>query len=124
MLRRERRLHRRVLVELVQHDVAGWRRAQLDHEARSSPDDSLRTSRMPSMRRSFTSSAIFWPITSTDVWYGTLGDDDARLAALAFVDLGDRAHLDGAATGRVRVADPSLPRMSAPVGKSGPSRSS
>jgi hypothetical protein len=23
------------------------------------------------MRRSFTSSAIFWPITSTEVWYGT-----------------------------------------------------
>ena len=36
-----------------------------------SPDDSLRTSRMPSILRSLTSSAIFWPITSTDVWYGT-----------------------------------------------------
>ena len=36
-----------------------------------SPDDSLRTSRMPSILRSLTSSAIFWPITSTEVWYGT-----------------------------------------------------
>ena len=32
---------------------------------------SLRASRMPSMRRSRTSSSIFDPIDSTDVWYGT-----------------------------------------------------
>ena len=36
-----------------------------------SPAEALRTSRTPSMRRSFTNSAIFWPITSTDVWYGS-----------------------------------------------------
>ena len=85
-----------------------------------SPDDSLRTSRMPSILRSFTSSAIFWPITSTDVWYGDLGDDDARrpfllssISATARILIEPRP---------VRYASriPLRPRISPPVGKSGP----
>src|SRR6266536_3294535 len=50
-----------------------------------SPADSFRTSLMPSTLRSFTSSAIFWPITSTDVC--------------------DGSHLDRASTGSVRILD-------------------
>ena len=70
-VRGEVRLHRRVLVELVEHDLRVRVALELDDEPRVSPADSLRTSRMPSMRRSLTSSAIFVPMTSTEVWYGT-----------------------------------------------------
>ena len=69
---REVRLHRRVLVELVEHDLRVGVALELDHE----PDGvagRTRCGRRGCLRslRSLTSSAIFWPITSTDVWYGT-----------------------------------------------------
>ena len=94
---REVRLHRRVLVELVEHDVGVGVAAELDDEAGVSPADSLRTSRMPSIFRSFTSSAIFCADGLDRRLERDLGDDDAHLALRAFVDLRDGAHLDGAA---------------------------
>ena len=61
---------------------------------------------MPSTRRSSTISAIFWPITSAEVWYGQLGDDDAHRAGASLLDLGDRAHAHRAPAGLVDLGEP------------------
>ena len=102
---REARLHRRVLVELVEHDVRVRVAAELDDQARrvarglvAHVADALDLALVDELG----------DLLADDLdrrLERHLGDDDPRLAALALFDLGDRAHLDGAATLRVRVLD-------------------
>ena len=84
------------------------------------PADSLRTSRIPSSLRSLTSSAIFWPMTSTEVWYGT---------SVTTMRVSPRRPSSISATARILMEPrpcvytsliPCFPRITAPVGKSGP----
>ena len=74
---------------------------------------------MPSILRSFTRSAIFEPITSTDVWYGTSLTTmrcsplrPSSISAMARILMEPRPV-------RYTSRAPAWPRMSPPVGKSG-----
>ena len=64
---REVRLHRRVLVELVQHHLRVRIALELHDESYRVTGRFVAHTRMPSILRSLTSSAIFVPMTSTDV---------------------------------------------------------
>ncbi len=103
---REVGLHRRVLVEQVEHDLRVRVALQLDDEAR----------RVAGRLVADVADALDLAVVDQ---LGDLVADhldrglvrhlrhgDAHVALAALFDLGDRAHLDGATTGRVGVVDP------------------
>ena len=106
---REVGLHRRVLVEQVQHDLRVGVALELDDEARGV------TRRLVAHVADALDLAVvdqLGDLLADHLDRGLvrhLGDRDAHVALAALFDLGDRAHLDGAATGRVGVVDPAAP---------------
>ena len=102
-------LHRRVLVELVQHDLGRVAAAlQLDHEAHPGavglvaqvrdPGDLLLANEVGDLRDQAAVAALLHLERE-------LRDDDRFAAALKRLDVGPGADLDGGATGGVGVAD-------------------
>ena len=106
---REARLHRRVLVELVQHHLGVGVALELDHEQRG----------VAGRRVAHVANAFDAPVVHElgDLLADhldrrlvrQLGDHDAGVAARGLLDLRDGAQLDGAATGCVGVVDPAAP---------------
>lgn len=104
----ERRLHRGVLVELVQHHLRQRVALELDHQAHAMavglvPDvadlrDLLLVHQVGDLRDQAAVAALLDLI-------GQLGDDDRLLALRQRLDVRARLHADLAAPGRVRVAD-------------------
>ena len=103
---REARLHRRVLVELVQDDLRIGVAAQLDHEA------SRVTGRLVADVLDAIDLALVHELGDLLADHldrrlvGHLGDDDSALTSSPFFDVGDGSHLDRASAGAVRVLDP------------------
>ena len=106
---REVGLHRRVLVEQVQHDLRVGVALELDDEARG-----VTRRLVAHVADAFDLAVVdqlgdLLPDHLDRGLVGHLGDRDAHVALAALLDLGDRPHLDGAATGRVGVVDPAAP---------------
>ena len=106
---REVGLHRRVLVEQVQHDLRVGVALELDDEARG-----VARRLVAHVADAFDLAVVdqLGDLLADHLDRGLvrhLGDRDAHVALAALLDLGDRAHLDGAATGRVGVVDPAAP---------------
>ena len=102
----ERRLHRRVLVQLVEHHARNRVALELDDDARRVAIDSSRRSLMPSSFLSRTSSAMSFTSFARLTWYGSsvtticdLFDD------LLLLDHRARAHDDLAASRLLIVLD-------------------
>ena len=108
----ERRLHRRVLVELVQHHLRDRVALELDHDPHpvavglvaqvGDLRDLLLDDEVPDLQDQAAVAALAHLV-------GQLGDDDRLLALADRLDVRLGLHADAAAAGGVRVADPVAP---------------
>ena len=119
----ERGLQRRVLVELVEHDLGHLAALQLDPDAHAvavrlvgdvaDAGDDLLVHELGDLREHAVVAALAHLV-------GQLRDDDRVVAALLRLDVRDGAHADAAAAVSYASRIPARPMITPPVGKSGP----